>query len=213
MCGSCEYALIHGLEKLNTIVRSLQTRQETQSSHISPVRSENSKGNHRHHYAKELQLHPAMHAAHGHVRNSSAGTAGTMPEVISRQQSFHTGQNDNEKNHAAEAALASKPRKAIPHPIVTIRSEYPTLYRSRQPQSVTCLITVEVIEGSWQPDVEDPGSMRLAPFRSSAGLDRFLPSSPVMGQKERKEASEELARVAKALHARVDNWHGLDFSR
>src|SRR5690606_5874292 len=47
----------------------------------------------------------------------------------------------------------------IPPPVVTIKSEFPTITRSKQQQSLTCLVTVEVAERKWSvlgPEPTDP---------------------------------------------------------
>ncbi|KKY20101.1 putative von willebrand and ring finger domain protein [Phaeomoniella chlamydospora] len=106
-------------------------------------------------------------------------------------------------------------RNPIPPPIVTVRSEFPTLNRSRQQQSLTCLVTIEVPEGKWQPDPDD---LRNAPPVPP------LPQDEMMGNKQARaapvnttdpvyEAPEVLEEVTEELKVRVDNWHGLEFAR
>ena len=105
-------------------------------------------------------------------------------------------------------------RNPIPPPAVTVRSEYPTLNRSRQSQTLTCLITIEVPEGKWSPDPED---LRSAPQLSAMQAEKEVvqPQSPESGRSEQwsAESPEVLEEVTKDLRVRVDNWHGLDFSR
>ena len=105
-------------------------------------------------------------------------------------------------------------RNPIPPPAVTVRSEFPTLGRSRQQQSLTCLITIEVPEGKWSPDPED---LRSVPPRSSMQQDGgdARPRSPT-GSRHGDwpfESPEILEEVTEDLRVRVDNWHGLDFQR
>jgi hypothetical protein len=111
-----------------------------------------------------------------------------------------------------DAAIPSTPaavKKPIPAPTVTVRTEFPTLNRSRQQQSLTCLITVEVTDGKWQPDLED--IMHLA----ADSLDAPILHTP----ESRRQSdiphapSQVLDRVTEDLQSKVDNWHGLDFSR
>jgi hypothetical protein len=109
-------------------------------------------------------------------------------------------------------------KSPIPAPTVTVRSEFPTLSRSRQQQSLTCLVTVEVTEGKWRPDPEDmrgvappPPVPSIASTAESFGRGK----SPVSNRQYDVpyESTEALDEMTEDLHARVDNWHGLDFSR
>lgn len=107
-------------------------------------------------------------------------------------------------------------KSPIPAPTVTVRSEFPTLSRSRQQQSLTCLITVEVTEGKWRPDPEDMrGVAPPVPSLTSASGSFSRAKSPVNNRQYETpyEATEVLDEITEDLHARVDNWHGLDFSR
>ena len=108
----------------------------------------------------------------------------------------------------------SMTRNPIPAPTVTVRSEFPTLSRSRQQQSLTCLITIEVPEGKWSPDPED---LRSAPPPSSTHQDvgEARSKSPT-GSRQADwplESQELLDEVTEDLRIRVENWHGLDFQR
>lgn len=104
-------------------------------------------------------------------------------------------------------------RNPIPPPLVTVRSEYPTLVRSKQSQTLTCLITIEVSEGKWSPDPEDLRSVPPLPHHQEKEV--VGPSSPP-GDDRRDwlvETPEELDEITEDLRLRVENWHGLDFSR
>lgn len=105
-------------------------------------------------------------------------------------------------------------RNPIPAPTVTVRSEFPTINRSRQQQTLTCLVTIEVPDNKWRPDPEDLQSAPpLAPpprpeesIRAPSparSAPRFYPY----------ESAEVLGEQTENLRSRVDNWHGLDFSR
>jgi hypothetical protein len=138
---------------------------------------------------------------------------------------MHDGRRHDYDLQAMETSLSS-PRSLlkspIPAPTVTVRSEFPTLNRSRQQQSLTCLVTVEVVDGKWRPDPED---MRAAPplpsIASATEASSFQggggrPKSPVRGRPafdSPYQSAEELDEITEDLHSRVDNWHGLDFSR
>ncbi|KAG9253298.1 Pleckstrin homology domain-containing protein [Emericellopsis atlantica] len=111
-------------------------------------------------------------------------------------------------------------RNPIPAPSVTVRSEFPSLNRSRQQQTLTCLVTIEVPDSKWRPDPEDLGA--VAPQAPpQAGLGRMdevatqRPPSPARSAPKfyPYESAEVLEEMTESLRNRVDNWHGLDFSR
>jgi hypothetical protein len=107
----------------------------------------------------------------------------------------------------------------IPAPVVTVRSEFPTLNKSRQQQSLTCLVTVEVPHANHRATPMDMGM--VAPFSSGAASDHSGMRSPTGVRSpvpppftpQLQESPEELERITEELHNRVENWHGLDFSR
>lgn len=155
-----------------------------------------------------------------HVRNESVGTgAGSTGEYESSHNNTTNGGRRHDYDVQSMETAISSPRTSItknpiPAPCVTVRSEYPTLSRSRQQQSLTCLVTVEVVEGKWNPD---PSDLRGAPTLSamqqeSATFNR--PKSPEVRPSEWVyETPEFLDEITEDLRSRVDNWHGLDFSR
>ncbi|KAI0997969.1 hypothetical protein K3495_g10221 [Podosphaera aphanis] len=108
-------------------------------------------------------------------------------------------------------------RNPIPPPSVSVRSELPTLNRSREQQTLTCLVTVEVKETNWRPNPADLRSV----FPSSPippQLDEqpsARPPSPVYSTPHsfHVDPPEVLEEITENLRTRVDNWHGLDFSR
>ncbi|PCD19775.1 hypothetical protein FGRA07_05524 [Fusarium graminearum] len=107
-------------------------------------------------------------------------------------------------------------RNPIPAPIVTVRSEFPTLSRSRQQQTLTCLVTVEVPDNKWRPDPEDlgaPAPQPPVPNRAEEAYGR--PPSPARSAPRfyPYESTDALEEMTDSLRNRVDNWHGLDFSR
>ena len=107
-------------------------------------------------------------------------------------------------------------RNPIPAPSVAVRSEFPTINRSRQQQTLTCLITVEVPDNKWRPNPEDIGvSSPVQPTRIDEAFEK-RPPSPARSSKPRfypYEAPEVLEEMTENLRSRVDNWHGLDFNR
>ena len=150
-----------------------------------------------------------------HTRNESVPSSGEYGE------SHHTtGRRHDYDVQSMETALssprASLTKNPIPAPTVTVRSEYPTLTRSRQQQSLTCLVTIEVPEGKWRPD---PADLRGAPILPSTQQDSATfsarPKSPTQNQQSdwQVESPEVLDEITEDLRVRVDNWHGLDFQR
>ena len=158
-------------------------------------------------------------SAQMHMRNDSNASAGQMGG--SGDYSDHSNAANGRKHdydvQAMESSVRSPRialRNPIPAPSVTVRSEFPTLTRSRQQQSLTCLVTVEVPAGKWRPSVEDlrplsPGGQNAndyRQFRSPAGSQHARNNSTY-------ETQQQLDQVTEELHNRVDNWHGLDCSR
>ncbi|KAK0722793.1 Pleckstrin homology domain-containing protein [Lasiosphaeria miniovina] len=152
-----------------------------------------------------------------HARSDSEATgvasSGGYPETT---QSGPPRRHDYDVQ-AMETSLASPrsvTRNPIPAPTVTVRSEFPTINRSRQQQTLTCLITVEVTDNKWQPDPEDlQTAPPPAPPRAEESFAR--PPSPARSAPRfyPYDSAEVLAEATEVLHKRVDNWHGLDFSR
>ncbi|KAI1805885.1 Pleckstrin homology domain-containing protein [Daldinia bambusicola] len=107
-------------------------------------------------------------------------------------------------------------RNPIPPPSVVVRSEFPTITRSRQQQTLTCLVTVEVADNKWKPDPEDLGIVNPAPPARAEDTFTQRPPSPARSSQPRfypYEAPEVLEEMTENLRNRVDNWHGLDFNR
>jgi hypothetical protein len=152
-----------------------------------------------------------------HVRSDSEATgvasSGGYPETT---QSGPPRRHDYDVQ-AMETSLSSPrsvTRNPIPAPTVTVRSEFPTINRSRQQQTLTCLVTIEVPDSKWRPDPEDLQSAPppLAPPRVEESIRAPSParSAPRFYP---YESPEVLAEMTESLRSRVDNWHGLDFSR
>ncbi|KAL4804831.1 hypothetical protein BDV18DRAFT_142622 [Aspergillus unguis] len=145
---------------------------------------------------------PQQHSRNG----SAAGSSGD----------YHEGRRHDYDVQAMESDVSPRAPTAtknpIPAPTVTIRSEFPTLNRSRQQQSLTCLVTVEMPEGNWRPDADDLQSNSTS---NSQPKDEPYPSRfpPVPESKRAFEPQENLEEVAEELRTKVDNWHGLEFQR
>lgn len=164
------------------------------------------------------------HSRHGRSDSEVTGLTG----VTSSNGYPETTQSGPQWRHdydvqAMEASPGSPramTRKPIPPPSVTVRSEFPTINRSRQQQTLTCLITIEVPDNNWKPDPEDIGSpiqqqqQPQPPLPINTRLDD-LARSPVQNTSRfyPYEAADVLEEMTESLRSRVDNWHGLDFSR
>ena len=161
-----------------------------------------------------------------HGRHGSTGT-GTGPG--SSQGDFATeygGRKHDYDVQAMETDLSSPrvgvAKRPIPAPHVAVRSEYPTLVRSKQNQTLTCLITIEVPEGKWRPDPEDlrgvPPLPNIHQGHHSHHQEKEVVGQHAISQEEAQaewlnESAEELEEITEDLRVRVENWHGLDFSR
>ena len=114
-------------------------------------------------------------------------------------------------------------RNPIPAPTVTVRSEFPTVNRSRQQQTLTCLVTIEVPDSNWQANPEDFGGSatgQQTTIGSRLEGSSLAPASPAQSAGANNsarlypyESNEALEEVTENLRNRVDNWHGLDFNR
>lgn len=104
-------------------------------------------------------------------------------------------------------------RNPVPPPFVSVRSEFPTLSRSRQQQTLTCLVTIEVPDNKWEPNPDD---LRSTPPIPPTPEDTYArPPSPAQSAPRfyPYESPELLEEITETLRARVENWHGLDFTR
>jgi hypothetical protein len=162
------------------------------------------------------------HRYHGqrHVRSDSEATgqtgqasSGGYPETT---QSGPQRRHDYDVQ-AMETSLSSPravTRNPIPAPMVTVRSEFPTINRSRQQQTLTCLVTIEVPDNKWRPDPED---LQSAPPQAPPPRPEESIRAPSPARSAPRfypyESTEVLAEMTENLRNRVDNWHGLDFSR
>ncbi|RVX74597.1 hypothetical protein B0A52_01723 [Exophiala mesophila] len=153
-----------------------------------------------------------QHGPLSHVRTDSGNTSNdyTNDHAHSRKHDYDL--------HAMETTVPSphmrQVTQPIPFPTVTVRSEYPTLTRSHQQQTLTCLVTIEVPESKWQPQFDEAHTTPPVPA---------LPSDPSQGSSKTRqdipqptapvESPEVLEEITEELRNRVDNWHGLEFQR
>ncbi|MDA4132798.1 MAG: hypothetical protein OK454_06710, partial [Thaumarchaeota archaeon] len=157
---------------------------------------------------------------HGRSDSEATGIAssGGYPETT---QSGPLRRHDYDVQ-AMEASLASPravARNPIPVPTVTVRSEFPTISRSRQQQTLTCLITVEVPDSKWRPD---PGDLQAGPPilqppppqpRPEEAFQRAVSPVRRVPRFYPYESPQVLEDMTETLRHRVENWHGLDFGR
>lgn len=165
------------------------------------------------------QPSPASPAPQAHHARNDSGATG-LASSGEYGESHHTngGRRHDYDVQSMEADLSS-PRTSItknpiPAPTVTVRSEFPTLSRSRQQQSLTCLITVEVSDGKWTPDPDDLRSVPpISSYPRDDGHGRSRSPPPSRQPVWSTESAELLEEITEDLRVRVDNWHGLDFQR
>ncbi|KAF2235771.1 von Willebrand and RING finger domain-containing protein [Viridothelium virens] len=224
------------LSKLQNLVRSVQSSDEGRRSGQATPQPWDSDSTHRRNDSRQGQRETLPRRnyrdsderydqrsgsySRAHARNDSGATgmASSAGEreyteaqhALSRRHDYDV--SSMETNLSSPRSHAA--RNPIPPPNVTVRTEFPTLTRSRQQQSVTCLVTVEVMEGKWRPSPDD---IRAAPPMPAPRPDEFQsPQSPQAGRQRLQsiyESQEALDDITEELHSRVENWHGLDFSR
>ena len=154
----------------------------------------------------------------GHNRNDSEATG--APSSVGYPETTTSGppRRHDYDVQSMEANLisprASVTRNPIPAPSVSVRSEFPTLNRSRQQQTLTCLVTVEVPDNKWRPDPDD---LRSAPPLPASRPEDIYARPPSPAQSAPRfypyEPPEALEEITESLRNRVENWHGLDFNR
>ncbi|KIY01540.1 uncharacterized protein Z520_03092 [Fonsecaea multimorphosa CBS 102226] len=160
--------------------------------------------------------HNGFHGSQTHSRNDSGNASSTD---YANDHAGHPRKHDYDL-HAMETSVPGTQTKdmkqPIPVPIVTVRSEYPTLTRSRQQQTVTCLVTIEVPEGKFHSQLEEiQHTPPVPPLPSDSGVG--IPSMHKRQEIQQPplvyESSEILDEITEELRMRVDNWHGLEFQR
>ncbi|EXJ89152.1 hypothetical protein A1O3_02216 [Capronia epimyces CBS 606.96] len=152
-----------------------------------------------------------------HARTDSGGNASSAD--YAHEHASQPPRKHDYDLHAMETSVPGAPIKdtkhSIPAPIVTVRSEYPTVTRSRQQQSLTCLVTIEVPEGKWQPLLDEfQHTPPVPPLPSDSGIGIPARQRPEPPQEPNPyEPPEILDQITEELQIRVDNWHGLEFQR
>lgn len=107
----------------------------------------------------------------------------------------------------------SKLKNPIPAPNIHIKSEYPNLIRSKDAQTLICVVTVEVPDGRWKPSKDELGQLRRIPETRSAQSNHSDSDDGPEDEEDWEENMEDLERAERLLKDRVDNWHGLPFAR
>ncbi|KAI9852986.1 MAG: hypothetical protein M1838_002765 [Thelocarpon superellum] len=168
-------------------------------------------------YAPPVQASHVQGTQHG--RNDSSNTGPSTATDFPESEPIPAVRRHEYDVHSMETNVSS-PRVSmvknpIPPPTVTVRSEFPTLNRSRHQQTLTCLITVEVTHGKWKPDPDD---LRAQPTPTTARPEdgQSRPETPSRANHQPSnsvELPEGLDEVTEDLRSRVENWHGLDFQR
>lgn len=178
----------------------------------------------REHLIPEQARSNGYHYNSTHGRNQSEDT-GVVSSADYADPHHTSGRRHDYDVQSMETTLSSPrhmARNPIPAPTVTVRSEFPTLSKSRQQQSLTCLVTVEVIEGKWQPNPEDLRSP--PPIPQTIPEEIYEPAKPEPKSRPaparsreneiaRQQESQALDQVKEELYSRCENWHGLDFQR
>ena len=160
----------------------------------------------------------AAPSRNSHTRNDSEVTGATSSVGYPETSTSGPPRRHDYDVQAMETNLvsprASVTRNPIPPPSVSVRSEFPTLNRARQQQTLTCLVTIEVADNKWRPDPDDlrsappvpnvrPEDTYARPPSPAQSAPRFYPYEP----------PEVLEEITENLRMRVENWHGLDFNR
>lgn len=226
------------IEKLSSIVRSVSTSDQSIRSNQTPTptlwdgqtarpQSVDSQRKQRRDSSRESNGGGSSrgsrdgrdkYGARSHNRNNSAITdppsSGGYTETTSSGPPRRHDYDVQSMESNLISPRTSVARNPIPPPAVSVRSEFPTLNRSRQQQTLTCLVTIEVPDNKWRPDPDDlrptPPVPQLRPEDTYARPPSPAQSAPRFYPYESPEVLEEMTR---SLRGRVENWHGLDFSR
>lgn len=163
----------------------------------------------------------------GHWRNNSASTGEfTDPTIVPQPVRRHDYDVQSMESELGPRNLMASP---IPPPVVTVKSEFPTITRSKTQQSLTCLVTVEIPDRKSQVIYPDETIPSIPTLPATYGHS-YHPSSPTNRSQysferdgamtrqrdrdvEKESEMEALAAITDDLRMRVENWHGLDFGR
>nr|POF05993.1 hypothetical protein CFP56_53380 [Quercus suber] len=123
---------------------------------------------------------------------------------------------DAQATEVTVTSLRPTIRNSVPPPAVTLRSEFPAITKSRQQQSLTCLVTVEVTNSRQsQPFHEQTSRSPSTPESLTSKLG--LPRSPLLKSASPVDSVHEgqsaLSRVKDELLQRMDHWHGMEYAK
>ncbi|CAG8977100.1 hypothetical protein HYALB_00011345 [Hymenoscyphus albidus] len=225
------------IEKLSSIVRSVASNEVPRSNQTTPtpwdnqtIRSSSREQQQRERSDSLDRRAPNNNASsrdsaeryanppQGHRRNDSEMTGTNSSVGYSETAASAPSRRHDYDVQSMEASIASPrasvSRNPIPPPSVSVRSEFPTLNRSRQQQTLTCLVTVEIPDNKWRPDPDD---LRATPPTPTARPEDTYARPPSPAQSAPRfypyESPEVLDEITEGLRMRVENWHGLDFNR
>ncbi|KAG5957305.1 hypothetical protein E4U58_006197 [Claviceps cyperi] len=193
-------------------VESLQAKHPSQQP-SSNGRESSIKSNHRDSRESSLDRHNSLR----HLRSDSdakgSPSCGAYSESV-QSSHWHHGYDVQAMETTPGSPRATS--RNISPPTVTVRSEFPTISRSRQQQTLTCLVTVEVADNKWRSDAEE-SSYHQAP-RALANIDEVSTRSATrapsaISRLTPYEPPEVLELMTEHLRNRVENWYGLDFGR
>ncbi|EWC47008.1 hypothetical protein DRE_03770 [Drechslerella stenobrocha 248] len=150
----------------------------------------------------------------GHWRTPSNASAADFPETpsVRRHHDFDV------QNMESVVSPRDTPQNPIDPPTVTVRSEFPTLTRSKVQQTLTCLVTIEVPERKWAA-LGDEAPVPPVPTSIRGSDDPYRAPSPSTSNRSgttygnSSKAAANMEQITEDLRQRVENWHSLDVSR
>ena len=195
-------------------------QQQQQQPSIASGRESAARGTYRE--REGSQAGASTYTRHGRSDSEVTGMTG-IASSVGYPETTQSGPPPRRHDYDVQAmeTTPGSPRPMTRNPITapsdTVRSEFPSLSRSRQQQTLACLITVEVPDNKWRPDPEDLGAPATQTPSVSAKIDDVAARPPSPSRSVPRfhpyESPEVLEEMTESLRNRVDNWHGLDFVR
>lgn len=150
-----------------------------------------------------------------HSRNNSENEA--LQKLAEHPASSRQHTFDQNPDGPAASKEPNKPQNATCWPpVVTVRSEFPTIIRSSHQQTLTCLVTVEVPESRHRHFTESPkiSAPAAKPFHDIVAPTESFTFHSSDGEILRNpNSSESRDRLVSDLKEKVEDWHGLDVTR
>jgi hypothetical protein len=152
---------------------------------------------------------PSQIGTHLHSRNVSSIASQSSRE----RQKQYAASHDEPEMPVVElpSGVQNVAKYPIPEPTIVMRSEFPSITKSRYQQSLTCMVTVEVPESNWSalsdsnlisPSIQAPHDHLSIQPSPMPDLPKPMPVI--------QDSVEDLEAARKELFDRVDDWHGLD---